>query len=100
MPLFNNFGREAAVQRANANRRAAEARARDAQIAVRAAVDAAASEVLGAERRVDSADRAVELAREGLRVQEERYQGGAPTILDLQPSQVALTDAEIAAVRT
>lgn len=100
MPLFNNFGREAAVQRANANRRVAEARARDAQIAVRAAVDAAASEVLAAERRVEIADRAVELAREDLRVQEERYQIGAATILDLQTSQVALTDAEIAAVRT
>ncbi len=100
MPLFNNFGREAAVQRANANRRVAEARARDTQIAVRAAVDAAASEVLAAERRVAIADRAVELAREDLRVQEERYQIGAATILDLQTSQVALTDAEIAAVRT
>src|SRR5690606_23605596 len=100
MPLFNNFGREAAVQRANANRRVAEARARDTQIAVRAAVDAAASEVRAAERRVTIADRAVELAREDLRVQEERYQIGAATILDLQTSQVALTDAEIAAVRT
>ncbi len=100
LPLFNNFGREAAVQRANANRRVAEARARDTQIAVRAAVDAAASEVRAAERRVTIADRAVELAREDLRVQEERYQIGAATILDLQTSQVALTDAEIAAVRT
>lgn len=100
MPLFNNFGREAAVQRANANRRIAEARARDARLAVRAAVDAAASDVRAAARRVEIADRTVELAREDLRVQEERYQIGAATILDLQTSQVALTDAEIAAVRT
>jgi outer membrane protein len=43
--------------------------------------------------------RAVELAREDLRVQEERYQIGATTILELQSSQIALTDAEIASVR-
>src|SRR5690606_25457678 len=100
MPLFNNFGREAAVQRANANRRVAEARARDAQIAVRAAVDAATSEVLAAERRVEIADRAVELAREGRRVQGARCRIGAATVRDLQRSQVGVTDAGGAAVRT
>ncbi len=100
LPLFNNFNREAAIERANASRRTAQAQARDAAIAVGAAVEAAATEVTSAERRVMIAERAVELAREDLRVQEERYQIGAATILDLQTSQVALTDAEIAAVRT
>jgi outer membrane protein TolC len=99
LPVFNNFGREAAVERASAARRTAQAQARDAALAVRAAVEAAASEVGSAERRVNISDRAVELAREDLRVQEERYQIGAATILDLQTSQVALTDAEVAAVR-
>lgn len=99
LPLFNNFGREAAVDRANAARRTSQAQARDAALAVRAAVEAAASEVGSAERRVLISERAVELAREDLRVQEERYQIGAATILDLQTSQVALTDAEVAAVR-
>ena len=99
LPVFNNFGREAAVDRANAARRTSQAQARDAALAVRAAVEAAASEVGSAERRVLISERAVELAREDLRVQEERYQIGAATILDLQTSQVALTDAEVAAVR-
>lgn len=99
LPVFNNFNREAAVERATAARRTAEAQARDAAIGVRAAVEAAASEVGSAERRVIISDRGVELAREDLRVQEERYQIGAATILDLQTSQVALTDAEVAAVR-
>lgn len=100
LPLFNNFNREATIGRAAAARRTAEAQAADAAIAVRAAVEAAASEVMSAERRVAISERAVELAREDLRVQEERYQIGAATILDLQTSQVALTDAEIASVRT
>jgi outer membrane protein len=39
------------------------------------------------------------LAREDLRVQEERYTLGVATILDLQTSQVNLSDAEVNAVR-
>jgi outer membrane protein len=45
---------------------------------------------------VEIAGRAVELAREDLRVQEERYQLGNVTILDLQASQLALAEAEVA----
>jgi outer membrane protein TolC len=41
----------------------------------------------------------VVLAREDLRVIEERYGLGVATILELQTSQVALSDAEVAAVR-
>jgi outer membrane protein len=99
VPVFNNFQREATVQRAAAAERVAEARARDAQLAARVEVESAAADMESAERRVAIADRAVLLAREDLRVQEERYAMGMATILDLQTSQVALSDAEIAAVR-
>lgn len=99
LPVFNGFQREAALQRTAANERVAEARARDAEIAARVAVESAAAEIASAERRVTIADRSVVLAREDLRVQEERYAIGVATILDLQTSQVALSDAEIAAVR-
>lgn len=99
LPVFNGFQREAALQRAAANERVAESRARDAAIAARAAVESAAAEMTSAERRVVIADRSILLAREDLRVQEERYEIGVATILELQTSQVALSDAEIAAVR-
>jgi outer membrane protein len=99
LPLFNNFQREAGVQRAQAAERVAEARWRDAEIQARVAVESAASEILSAERRVVIADRAVVLAQEDLRVQEERYAMGVAIILDLQTSQVNLSDAEINAVR-
>lgn len=99
LPVFNGFQREAALQRTAANERIAEARARDAEIAARASVESAAAEIAAAERRVAIADRSVILAREDLRVQEERYTLGVATILDLQTSQVALSDAEVAAVR-
>lgn len=100
LPVFNGFQREAALQRTAANERIAQARARDATIAARVEVESAAAEIASAERRVQIADRSVLLAREDLRVQEERYEIGMATILELQTSQVALSDAEVAAVRS
>jgi outer membrane protein len=99
LPVFNNFQREAAVQRTAAAERVAEARAADARIVARVAVESAAAEIASAERRVTIADRGVQLAREDLRVQEERYALGVATILELQTSQVNLSDAEVSAVR-
>ena len=99
LPVFNNFQREAAVMRASAVERAAEARARDAVLAARIAVEEAVRSIDLAERRVQVTGRTVALATEDLRVQEERYQIGATTILELQASQVALAEAEVAAVR-
>jgi outer membrane protein len=99
LPVFNGFQREAAVARASALEDLAEAQARDALIAVRVAVEGAVQEIELAETRVAVSQRTVELAREDLRVQEERYQIGSATILDLQTSQLALAEAEVAAVR-
>jgi len=99
LPIFNGFQREAGLQQAAASERAAKARARDAAIAVRNAVETGVVDVRAAEERIEIAARAVELAREDLRVQEERYQIGNATIVELQTSQVALADAEIAYLR-
>ncbi len=100
LPLFDNFGREAEIARASADQRLAEAEARDAAIGVRVAVENSAREIEAAERRTGIARRAVDLAREDLRVVEERYRIGSATILDLQASQVALAEAEIDVVRS
>jgi outer membrane protein TolC len=100
LPIFNGFQREAAAARAAIAERSAQARARDAGLAVRVAVEDASQEIRSAERRVEIARRAAELAREDLRVQEERYQIGNTTIIELQTSQVALADAEAALVRS
>jgi outer membrane protein len=99
LPLFNGFQREATVMRASALEWAAEANARDATIATRVAVESAVHDIELAEHRVRVSDRTVELAREDLRVQEERYQIGAATILELQASQLTLAETEVAAVR-
>lgn len=98
LPLFNGFQREAGIMRQNAQLRAAEARARDTDRRVRTQVRTAFRAVQTSERQVQIADRGVTLAREDLRVQEERYQMGVATIVDLQTSQVALAEAEASAV--
>ncbi len=98
LPLFNGFQREASLQRAHAAQRTAEAQARDAELGARVSVESAAQAIEVAARRVEISDRTVKLAEEDLRVQEERYQLGVTTILDLQASQVALADAQVAAV--
>jgi outer membrane protein TolC len=99
LPIFNGFQREANAARAAIAERTAQARARDAGLAARVAVEDAAQEIGSEERRVEIAQRAVELAHEDLRVQEERYQIGNATIIELQTSQVALADAAAAQVR-
>ena len=63
-------------------------------------VESGVSEIASASRRAEIADRAVQLAQEDLRVIEERYGLGHATIIELQTSQVALADAEVAAVRS
>src|SRR5690606_1987564 len=92
LPLFNGFQREALVARASAAERTARARARDAELGLQVAIEDAARAIESAERRVEIARRAVELAREDLRVQEERYQIGVATIIELQTSQITLAD--------
>ncbi|HUG42075.1 MAG TPA: TolC family protein [Longimicrobiales bacterium] len=99
LPVFNNFQREAALIRAGAQERTAEARALDASLAARVAVEEGVRAIELAERRVEVSARTVALAAEDLRVQEERYQIGATTILELQASQVALAESEVAGVR-
>jgi len=94
LPVFNGFQREATLSRTAAAERTAEARARDAALNAAASAIDAAQQVESAGRRVAIARRAVELAQEDLRVQEERYQIGVATILELQTSQVALAEAE------
>jgi outer membrane protein len=98
LPVFNGFQREAAVARASAAERTADARARDARLAARAGAIDAAQQVDAAARRLEIAGRGVELAQEDLRVQEERYQIGVATIIELQTSQIALVEAEAAFV--
>jgi outer membrane protein TolC len=94
VPVFDGFAREGRVGRARNQERIARVRYDDAVRGARVAVEDAYRRIRSAEQRVVIARRGVDLAEEDLRVQEERYQLGVATIIDLQASQVALSDAE------
>jgi outer membrane protein len=97
-PLFNGFTREDQVARANATARNATATYADARRRARADLERVLSALRLAEEQVALTRQAVEVAREDLRVQDERYKLGMSTMLDRITSLVAVMEAERAEV--
>jgi outer membrane protein TolC len=93
-PLFNGFVREDNIARAEANARTSSATFADAKLKARADFERVMNALKLATEQVSLSKQAVEVAREDLRVQEERYKLGMSTILDRITSQVNLLDAE------
>ena len=93
-PLFNGFSREDAVQRAESNASNAAASAADARLKARADLEKTLNALKLAEQNLAITKEAVDVAREDLRVQEERYRLGMSTILDRITSQIAVKTAE------
>lgn len=93
-PLFNNFSREDAVERANVqvnvNRIEVDAARRQA----RADLESVLTSLRLAEEQITLAQEAVQVATEDLRVVEARYRLGAAISIDLLQSQAALVQAE------
>lgn len=98
-PLFDGGAREIRVFRAGTARRVADAAAADAQRAAARDVTEAYETHTTARAASNLAERAVSVARENLRVQTERYTGGATTIIDLITAQVDLAEAEAGLVQ-
>ena len=98
-PLWDGANRELRVYRANTARQVAEAARADTEREVGRNIVAAYQAYVTARASAELAARAVVVARESLRVQEERYRAGATTILDLLVAQVDLTEAEAGLVR-
>jgi outer membrane protein TolC len=94
-PLFNNFSREDANERAEVALNNARITLADAQRQVLAQVQQAIDAVRLAEEQIALTIEAERVAAEDLRVQETRYSLGASTILDLITSQIALVEAEL-----
>jgi outer membrane protein TolC len=91
--VFDGNARNAAVARALAQRREAEERRVALQQSIGLAVVQAASELRAAGQRMALAAGAVELARENLRIVENRYREGLTTSVELLDAQAALTAA-------
>ena len=93
-PIWNNAQREIQLSQAKSNREVARALRDDIEREVRRDVVAAYELFETARASVDLAQKAVVVARENLRVNQERYRVGATTILDLLTAQVSLVEAE------
>ena len=91
--LFNGFSREAQSVQADVTLRNAEAQLRDARLAARQNFTGLMRTIANAQARVDVQIAAIAAAEEDLRVQQQRYQLGASTLLDLLTSQTQLNQA-------
>ena len=98
-PLFNNFTREANITRASVALTTAEAQLRDARLGARATLVQQLAALRTAEERERVQLASVAAAREDLRVQQQRYNVGASTLLDLLTSQSALDQARLALIQ-
>lgn len=94
-PIFDGFLREERVQRARTQEVVSQAQLADTRRAVRSGASQALAQLRLSADRITLSEQSVEVAREDLKVQEERYRLGATTILELLTSQENLVQAEI-----
>lgn len=93
LPVFNQWQRETQVTAAQVNERNAEAALADARLAAREGLTQALGAYRSAEERVASQTATLEAAIEDLRVQQQRYNVGGSTQLDVLTSQTQLDQA-------
>ena len=98
-PLFNNFQREENVVRARVAEVNAEAALHDARLAARQSLTQNIGLLRSASQRVAVQTASVAAAEEDVRVQQQRYNIGASTLLDLITSQAALATARQALIQ-
>ena len=98
-PLFNNFQREEQVVRAKVAQTNAQAALRDAQLGAQQSLTQYIGNLRGASQRVAVQAASVAAAEEDVRVQQQRYNIGASTLLDLLTSQTALAQAQQALIQ-
>jgi outer membrane protein len=93
--IFNGFDRELTIAQRQASLDVAEATAADERRAVASELTQRFAELDAARSKIDITATSVAAATEDLRVQQERYQLGASTIVDVLTSQEALNQAEV-----
>lgn len=98
-PLFNNFSREDQIVRARVSQENAGAQLRDARLAAQQSLVQQLGALRTAEERIRIQQASVLAALEDLRVQQQRYNLGASTLLDLLTSQSQLNQARAALIQ-
>ncbi len=99
IPIFNGLGREENVTRAKIAEDNAQANLRDARLNARQQMVQQLGAFRTAEARVQIQLASVAAGEEDLRVQQERYNLGASTLLDLLTSQTTLDQARQALIQ-
>jgi outer membrane protein len=98
-PIFNQLQRETTRISADIAEQNAEASLRDARLAVQQTLTQALGSLRLAEERIRIQEASVIAGEEDLRVQNERYQLGAATLLDVLTSQSTLNQARVALIQ-
>jgi len=98
-PLFNGFTREENVVRADVAEDNAAAQFRDAQLLAQQSLIQYVDALRTGVARMTVQQVSVIAAQEDLRVQQQRYQAGASTLLDVITSQRSLRDAQTALIQ-
>jgi outer membrane protein len=98
-PVFNNFQREEQVVRARVAEINAQVTLRDTQLAAQENLTQYIGALRSASQRVAVQVASVAAAEEDVRVQQQRYNIGASTFLDLITSQAALAQAQQALIQ-
>jgi len=98
-PIFNNFQREQQVVVAKVAEVNAQSSLRDSQLAAVSTLTQNIGAIRSASQRVAIQVASVAAAKEDVRVQQQRYNIGASTSLDLITSQAALATAEQALIQ-
>jgi outer membrane protein len=98
-PLFNQLQRETSVIQAEVQERNAEASLRDSRLAAQEQLAQAVGDLRLAQERIRIQQQAVASGEEDLRVQTERYQLGASTLLDVLTSQTTLNQARLSLIQ-
>ena len=98
-PVFNQYAREEAVVRADIAVTNAEAALRDARFAAQQGLVQAQVALRTALRQAEIQQATVVASEEDLRVQQQRYELGASTLLDVLTSQNQINQARVALVQ-
>jgi outer membrane protein len=98
-PLWNNYQREDALNRAKVQEDIAEATVRDARLGAQQNFVQQLAELRTAQQRIALQQSSVAAAVEDLRVQRQRYTLGASTLLDVLTSQTTLDAARLALIQ-
>jgi len=98
-PLWNNYQREDALNRARVQEEIAEASVRDARLGAQQNFVQQLAALRAAQQRISLQQVSVAAAQEDLRVQRQRYALGASTLLDVLTSQTTLDAARSALIQ-